>query len=126
MSQERMEEVSGEVVQAIATARQSGKRGIAIVRCRSNREVDQAREMLRKAETNFPWKSQPISEIDPPDLIGYVVHRGGPSQEYAPDVEIHEGVTPAAGEMVVTKTKLGPFSTTGLDVTLRDMGKTRW
>ena len=77
---------------------------------------------------------------DPPGVIGnaakalkgarragvpviYVVHRGGPFQEYAPDVEIHEDVTPAAGEMVVTKTKPGPFSTTGLDVTLRDMGK---
>ena len=53
----------------------------------------------------------------------YVVHRGGPFQEYAPDVELHEGVTPAPGEMVITKTKPGPFSTTGLDVTLRDMGK---
>ncbi len=53
----------------------------------------------------------------------YVVHRGGPFQEYAPDVELHEGVAPAPGEMVITKTKPGPFSTTGLDVTLRDMGK---
>ncbi len=53
----------------------------------------------------------------------YVVHRGGPLQEYAPDVEIHDGVTPGAGETVITKTKPGPFSTTGLDVTLRDMGK---
>ena len=53
----------------------------------------------------------------------YVVHRGGPFQEYTPDVELHEGVTPAPGEMVITKTKPGPFSTTGLDVTLRDMGK---
>ena len=53
----------------------------------------------------------------------YVVHRGGAFQEYAPDVEIHQGVTPAAGEMVITKTKAGPFSTTALDVTLREMGK---
>ena len=53
----------------------------------------------------------------------YVVHRGGPFQEYAPDVELHDGVAPAPGEMVITKTKPGPFSTTGLDVTLRDMGK---
>ena len=53
----------------------------------------------------------------------YVVHRGGPFQEYAPDVELNEGVAPAPGEMVITKTKPGPFSTTGLDVTLRDMGK---
>ena len=53
----------------------------------------------------------------------YVVHRGGAFQEYAPDVEIHQGVSPAAGETVITKTRPGPFSTTALDVTLRDMGK---
>ena len=53
----------------------------------------------------------------------YVVHRGGAFQEYTPDVEIHQGVSPAAGETVITKTKAGPFSTTALDVTLRDMGK---
>ena len=53
----------------------------------------------------------------------YVVHRGGAFQEYAPDVEIHPGVSPAAGETVITKMKPGPFSTTALDVTLRDMGK---
>ena len=53
----------------------------------------------------------------------YVVHRGGAFQEYAPDVEIHQGVSPAAGDMVITKTRPGPFSTTALDVTLRDMGK---
>ena len=53
----------------------------------------------------------------------YVVHRGGPFAEYAPDVELHPGVAPAEGEMVITKTKPGPFSTTALDVTLREMGK---
>ncbi len=53
----------------------------------------------------------------------YVVHRGGPFAEYAPDVELHEGVAPAEGEMVITKTKPGPFSTTALDVTLREMGR---
>ena len=53
----------------------------------------------------------------------YVVHRGGPFAEYAPDVEIHEGVAPAEGERIVTKTKTAPFSTTSLDVDLREMGK---
>jgi nicotinamidase-related amidase len=43
----------------------------------------------------------------------YVVHRGGPFQEYAPDVELHEGVAPAPGEMVITKTKPGPFPPPG-------------
>ena len=53
----------------------------------------------------------------------YVVHRGGPFKEYAPDVELHQGVLPAEGELVITKSKPGPFSTTALDVTLREMGK---
>ena len=53
----------------------------------------------------------------------YVVHRGGPFAQYAPDVELHEGVAPTEGEPVITKVRPGPFSTTALDVTLREMGK---
>ncbi len=52
----------------------------------------------------------------------YVVHRGGAFAEYAPDIELHEGVAPAEGDLVITKVRPGPFSTTALDVTLRDMG----
>lgn len=53
----------------------------------------------------------------------YVVHRGGPFADYAPDVELHDGVAPAPGEPVITKIRPGPFSTTALDVTLRAMGR---
>ena len=53
----------------------------------------------------------------------YVIHRGGALTEYAPDVELHEGVPPAEGEMVITKTRPGPFSTTNLDVVLRELGR---
>ncbi len=53
----------------------------------------------------------------------YVVHRGGPFADYAPDIELHPGVTPVDGEMVITKVRPGPFSTTALDVTLREMGR---
>jgi len=53
----------------------------------------------------------------------YVVHRGGPFSEYAPDIELHDGVAPAEGEMVITEIRPGPFSTTNLDVTLREMGR---
>ena len=53
----------------------------------------------------------------------YVVHRGGPFADYAPDIELHPGVRPADGEMVITKVRPGPFSTTALDVTLREMGR---
>jgi nicotinamidase-related amidase len=52
----------------------------------------------------------------------YVVHRGGPFAAYEPDVELHPGVAPAPGELVITKVKPGPFSTTALDVTLRELG----
>lgn len=53
----------------------------------------------------------------------YVMHRGGFMAEYAPDVELHEGVAPAPDEMVITKIRPGPFSTTNLDVTLRELGR---
>jgi len=52
----------------------------------------------------------------------YVIHRGGGLIEYAPDVELHEGVLPEDGELILTKVRPGPFSTTKLDVTLREMG----
>src|SRR5207248_7005286 len=52
----------------------------------------------------------------------YVVHRGGPFRHEASDVAIHPGVAPAPGETVVTKMKPGAFSTTGLDILLREMG----
>jgi len=55
--------------------------------------------------------------------IIYVVHRGGDFQSDAPDLGIHPGVAPTPGERVITKTRTSPFSTTGLDVTLREMGK---
>ena len=53
----------------------------------------------------------------------HVEHRGGALQEYAPDVEIHQGVAPVAGDRVVTKVRTSPFSTTALDVMLREMGR---
>ena len=52
----------------------------------------------------------------------YVIHRGGPFRDEAPDVAIHPNVAPALGETVVTKTKPGAFSTTGLDIMLREIG----
>ena len=54
--------------------------------------------------------------------IIHVMHRGGRFTEPSPGAEIHPGVQPAAGEAVISKTKAGPFSTTGLDVSLREMG----
>ena len=42
----------------------------------------------------------------------YVMHRGGALVEYAPDVELHEGVLPVEGELILTKVRPGPFSPT--------------
>ncbi len=53
----------------------------------------------------------------------YIQHRGGQYAEDRPGTEICAGVAPAAGERVLRKTKGGAFSTTALDVTLREMGR---
>ena len=53
----------------------------------------------------------------------YVVHRGGRFEAYTPDAEIHPGVAPTAGERILRKTRAGAFSTTGLDVLLRELAK---
>jgi nicotinamidase-related amidase len=53
----------------------------------------------------------------------YVVHRGGRFEDPSAGAEIHPDVSPAPGERVIPKTKAGPFSTTGLDVILREMGR---
>lgn len=54
--------------------------------------------------------------------VVYVVHRGGRFEAPSEGAEIHPGVAPAPGEKVITKTKAGSFSTTGLDVALREKG----
>jgi nicotinamidase-related amidase len=53
----------------------------------------------------------------------HVVHRGGAYKEVSLDTEVHAGVAPAPGDHVIYKTKTSPFSTTGLDVMLREMGR---
>ena len=55
--------------------------------------------------------------------IIYVVHRGGPFKEVSPDTEIHPGVAPTPGDQVISKIRNSPFSTTALDVMLREMGR---
>ena len=55
--------------------------------------------------------------------VVHVVHRGGRFEADSPDAEIHPGVAPAEGERVISKTRAGSFSTTGLEVLLREMGR---
>lgn len=49
----------------------------------------------------------------------YVEVRRG---ERTPETEIHSAVTPQSGEIVVTKKRVGPFSTTDLDAILKAKG----
>ena len=49
----------------------------------------------------------------------YVEVRRG---ERTPETEIHPAVTPLPGEVVLTKRRVGPFSTTNLDEVLRNQG----
>ena len=53
----------------------------------------------------------------------HVMHRGGRFEADSPDVEIHPGVTPIAGETVLRKIRAGSFSSTGLDALLREDGR---
>jgi len=71
------EDVVAQVIGALSECRNSGRRGLVVVRCAGTHEVDQCRESLRNAGAVFGWKSQPVAEIVPPDLIGWVVHKGG-------------------------------------------------
>ncbi len=54
--------------------------------------------------------------------IIYIVHRRPDTDPNSPDSQIHPDVTPAPGEQIIAKSKPGAFSTTGLDVTLREKG----
>ena len=53
--------------------------------------------------------------------IIYVVHHGGRFAEATPGRDIHHDLLPQPGEVVLIKTKTSPFSTTGIDVLLRQM-----
>ena len=55
--------------------------------------------------------------------VVHVVHRGGRFADDSPDVEIHPGVAPAGGSASSPRTRAGSFSTTGLEVLLREMGR---
>lgn len=52
----------------------------------------------------------------------YIVARSGAFAAGGPDAEIHPAVAPKPGERVIPKTKTGSFSTTNLDVALRESG----
>jgi nicotinamidase-related amidase len=51
----------------------------------------------------------------------YVVHHGGRFAEASPGRDIHHDLLPTPDEPVLIKTKTSPFSTTGIDVLLRQL-----
>ena len=58
-----------------------------------------------------------------PDVLPYNRERfAGRLQEGTPGAEIHPAVAPRPGEVIVTKRRTGPFSTTDLEAVLRAMG----
>lgn len=52
----------------------------------------------------------------------YIVHQRPGADPNALEGQVHPGVSPAPGESVLAKSKPGAFSTTGLDVLLREKG----
>jgi nicotinamidase-related amidase len=55
--------------------------------------------------------------------VFYVQHRGGRFEADSPEAEILDVLRPHRGDRLFVKTKAGAFSTTGLDVTLREQGR---
>ncbi len=78
MSEASVDQVVSEIVRSLNQAHGRRSRGLVVVRCTGPREVDHARETLIRATANFKWKSLPAAELDPPDLLGYVLQFGKP------------------------------------------------
>lgn len=72
------EQVVAEVSAAMQEALLHQKKCLAVVRCTGPREVDHARESLIRSEANFSWKSLPAAQLEPPDVMGYVLHYATP------------------------------------------------
>jgi tetratricopeptide (TPR) repeat protein len=74
MAEATVGEIITEVLRTLEKAHANGERCFVAIRCSGNREVDHAREALMSAKAIFKWKSLPVAQLDPPDLVGYVVH----------------------------------------------------
>ena len=71
-----------------------------------NELISRANKVLAKARHN----GIPVIYVE--------VRRG----ERTPETEIHPGIIPQPGELVLTKRRFGPFSTTNLDEVLKKQG----
>ncbi len=68
-----------------------------------------------------------VAVLDAARTVGiaviYIQHRGGRFEVDTPEAEFHPAITPRPGERVFQKLRAGSFSTTGLDVLLREAGR---
>jgi nicotinamidase-related amidase len=55
--------------------------------------------------------------------VFHIIHRGGRFEEESDDSAEHVGVAALEGERVLIKVRAGSFSTTSLDVQLRELGR---
>jgi tetratricopeptide (TPR) repeat protein len=68
------EQVVAEISAALSEALTNQTKCLGVVRCTGAREVDHARESLIRSEAPFAWKSLPAAQLEPPDLMGYILH----------------------------------------------------
>lgn len=77
MSASGVVEIKHKIAGSIYEAHSQKRRGLVIVRCSSPSVVDRARESMMAVKVPFGWRSLPVAELDPPDLLGFVQHAGG-------------------------------------------------
>lgn len=68
-----------QIASKLNDAYSQGERGLVMVRCASRSSVDRAREALNRTRAPFGWRSLPVAELDPPDLLGFALHAGKPN-----------------------------------------------
>ena len=79
-----------------------------------NELTDEARTVILKKANDILTKARATSIP-----VIYIEVRGGPRTH---EMEIHPGVTPKPGETVLTKQRVGPFTTTNLNEILKKQG----
>ena len=83
-----------------------------------NRQLNYFSEDFQNELTSRVNKVLAKARHDGIPVIYVEVRRG----ERTPETEIHPAVTPKSGEIVLTKSRVGPFSTTKLDEVLKKQG----
>jgi nicotinamidase-related amidase len=83
-----------------------------------NRMLNELSELARKELLEKANAILQKARKDKIPVIYIEVRRG----ERTPEMEIHPGITPKAGDLVLTKQRTGPFTTTNLNEVLNKFG----